>query len=65
VATPQGLHTVLALPEFPLARATFDAGTIPLLAAVGAAWALGLSPELIRAGIGSFDPVATGFASAA
>jgi cyanophycin synthetase len=65
VATPQGLHTVLALPEFPLARATFDAGTIPLLTAVGAAWALGLSPELIRAGIGSFDPVATGFASAA
>jgi cyanophycin synthetase len=43
--------------DFPVAGALTNPDTLaPLLAAVGAAWALGLSTELIRSGIGTFDP---------
>jgi cyanophycin synthetase len=43
--------------DFPVAGAvTTPDALAPVLAAVAAAWALGLSTELIRSGIGTFDP---------
>lgn len=48
------------LDAFPAARAGQSPVAVEsLLAAVGAAWALGLAPELIRAGAGTFDPTRT------
>lgn len=44
--------------DFPVARAMTQPETIsPVLAAVATAWALGLTTELIRSGIGTFDPL--------
>ncbi|AKJ30321.1 cyanophycin synthetase [Caldimonas brevitalea] len=50
-------HVLGALASFPLAHdARSPVAAESLLAAVGAACALGLSPELIRAGASTFDP---------
>lgn len=54
VLAGSGDETVLLeMAAIPLARA---GAARNVLAAVGAAWALGLSPDLIRAGIGTFEP---------
>lgn len=44
--------------DFPVARTLTSPETLsPVLAAIATAWALGLSTELMRSGIGTFDPI--------
>ncbi|MEC5396225.1 cyanophycin synthetase [Uliginosibacterium sp. H1] len=55
-----GEDTALAkLSHFPLARDADDITVEALLAAIAGAWALGVSPDLIRAGVETYTPATT------
>ena len=65
LVTGQQEYPLSDLNSIPLTSGNPDTETLEnVLAAVGAAWSLGISPELIRAGIQAYDPaISSGAAS--